>query len=379
MRKRTIQAVLLALLLVTLLQTPVVAMSGSWTEMNSTANMMPTRADMFFIYDSQSDVVILFGGTTGPVTRTVFNDTWAYEYDSNTWTNMTTASFPSGRYGHQAAYHSGADRIIMFSGATDAEHFNETWSYDYDSNTWTDLNPSTMPPLRRYGAMAYDSESDKIILFGGVLATGGTTGDTWAYDYDTNTWENMNPVSAPSSRFYSLMAYDSESDRIILFSGVTTHIYTDTWAYDYNTNTWENMHPEEHGNHGSAAMAYNTALDACVIFGGTLNFDETLLKNETWMYDYNSNTWTNVSTDTCPSERSRAFLAYDIDSNVTVLHGGMEVGRYNSIQNDTWVLDDLGLTPTPTTGDGEIPLVLIGATVGVVVAVLVIVVVVRRR
>jgi hypothetical protein len=35
------------------------------------------------------------------------------------------------------------------------------------ANTWTNMNPSTHPGARSGHAMAYDSESDRVILFGG--------------------------------------------------------------------------------------------------------------------------------------------------------------------------------------------------------------------
>jgi len=35
------------------------------------------------------------------------------------------------------------------------------------ANNWTNMNPSTYPGARQYHAMAYDSESDRVILFGG--------------------------------------------------------------------------------------------------------------------------------------------------------------------------------------------------------------------
>jgi hypothetical protein len=164
--------------------------------------------------------------------------------------------------------------------------------------------------------MEYDVESDRIILFGGILGTGGTTGDTWAFDYDTNTWENMNPSSAPSARMYSVMAYDIESDRIILFSGCYPGVFTDTWAYDYNTNTWQNMNPSVNPGAYPGGLAYDTEQDLCITYGGARDFHETQLENETWAYDYNSNNWTEYSVSASPGHRTRAKLVYDHNSGL---------------------------------------------------------------
>jgi hypothetical protein len=38
------------------------------------------------------------------------------------------------------------------------------------------------------------------------------------------------------------MAYDSESDRVILFGGCLGQtVWNETWAYDYNDNKWEKI------------------------------------------------------------------------------------------------------------------------------------------
>ena len=86
--------------------------------------------------------------------------------------------------------------------------------------------------------MAYDAGSDRGILFGG---TGGS--ETWAYDFNSNTWTKMNPVVHPSGRWGHVMAYDEESKRVVLFGGGTGITPSnETWAYDFNSNTWTHMH-----------------------------------------------------------------------------------------------------------------------------------------
>jgi hypothetical protein len=42
------------------------------------------------------------------------------------------------------AYNSVADRVIMFGGQVDKTSFkytNETWTYDFNTNTWTNMTP----------------------------------------------------------------------------------------------------------------------------------------------------------------------------------------------------------------------------------------------
>jgi hypothetical protein len=94
---------------------------------------------------------------------------WAYDYDTNTWTAIESTGGPSYRSGHTRVYHPGTDRIILFGGHPGAVEFSdETWAYDYNSNTWTLLSPSTHPSGRQYHTMVYAEASDKMVLFGGI-------------------------------------------------------------------------------------------------------------------------------------------------------------------------------------------------------------------
>ncbi len=373
MKKKKLSAILLAMLVLTVLQIPVVAIEGTWTEM-SPDTIPPTRLDPDLVFDNGSDVAILFGGGLGEGVRA--GDTWAYSYELDTWTNMSPSVAPPARAFAQMAYDSGSDRVILFSGAVTTDiHFNDTWAYDYDTNTWTNLSPPVMPAPRRYASMAYDIESDRIILFGGILGTGGTTGDTWSFDYDTNTWENMNPISAPSSRMYSVMAYDSESDRIILFSGCYPGVFTDTWSYDYNSNTWTNMNPSENPGAYPASLVYDAEEDLCITYVGAIDFDETQLTNQTWAYDYNANTWTEYSVSASPGIRTRAKLVYDHNSDITILYGGLGLGRFDERLNDTWAFSSS--RDTIINHGSDYTLVIVAASA--VVILLVIVLLVKRR
>jgi hypothetical protein len=114
MKKRIVLAIVFAVLILTVLQVPVVANEGTWTEMSPEV-IPPGRLDPDFVFDNGSDVAILFGGGLGEGVRA--NDTWAYSYESDAWTNMSPSVAPPARAFAQMAYDSGSDRVILFSGA----------------------------------------------------------------------------------------------------------------------------------------------------------------------------------------------------------------------------------------------------------------------
>lgn len=204
------------------------------------------------VYDSESDRIILFGGTYQ--SSTFYNETWIGNPGANTWQMMSPTIAPPARAFFYMAYDSESDRAILFGGApgTAANSFFDTWAYNYNSNTWENLtDANNHPQARSSHIMAYDSESDRIVLFGGGNLT-ATFSDTWLYDYNTNTWEMKNPAKSPPARCRHETAYDSQSDIVIIYGGTTgpwttgsTLISTGkTWAYDVNNNEWKEMTQE---------------------------------------------------------------------------------------------------------------------------------------
>ena len=238
-------------------------------------------------YDSRSDRILLFGGHTGGSLFTVVNDTWAYDYNTNAWTNLNPPVSPSPRAEHAMAYDSRSDRIILFGGGTaDYPYFSdETWSYDVDTNTWTNLSSFAAPAARIYHAIAFDVLSDRVVLFGGFSTELRATNDTWAYEYNTNTWTNLSPTVSPYPRTDHAMAYDSRADRIILFGGGidVRQVDNETWAYDPNANIWVEIHPATAPPPRSGhSMAYDAGSDRIIMFGGSVY--GTADPAETWSY-----------------------------------------------------------------------------------------------
>jgi len=50
------------------------------------------------------------------------------------------------------------------------------------------------PAGRALGQMVYDAESDRLILFGGFDAALQPLDDVWAYDFNTDSWEQVAEV-----------------------------------------------------------------------------------------------------------------------------------------------------------------------------------------
>ena len=315
-------------------------------------SILPTRVDPGIAYDSESDRIIIFGGWNETVQSKDQNETWVYNHNTDTYTRMMTSTKPSGRSETVLVYDSQRDRVVMFGGMHDLsalESLNDTWIFDYNTNNWTELVPTGTPDSRRGHSMAYDIESDKIVMFGGRDQYDNRT---WVYDPATNAWQTMSPVVAPSVRSDHKMVYDSESDRILLFGGqhVVGNTYTffsDTWAYSFNTDTWENLTDTTHPPVRAAfSFAYDSESDMAVLFGGTT---ENNAYGDIWIFDYNTNTWIELTPfgpccalTPIPPERGHHNAAYDAESDRIVIYGGIFGGITSDVlitYGKTWAYD----------------------------------------
>lgn len=289
-------------------------------------------------YDSESNQVVLFGGSTGywldPAHQN--RETWLYNPGNNIWTKMNPANIPDGSSGGDMVYDSKADRSILSILTIDWSAL-QTWAYDANSDTWTRLADG---PWQMVGQrLAYDSESDKIIMFGGFTLTNFKfVNETWVYDFNTNTWTNMQPRVHPTGRNYVGMVYDSKADRVVLWGdwqrNYTPSTDESVWTYDFNTNIWQEF---QHKKDGPAVrdyimLAYDENADKIIMYGGY-----EYGNNETWTYDLNTHTWQQMFPLQNPGVISRYNMVYAKNINKTILFGGQDGPNYYQYKGETWL------------------------------------------
>jgi hypothetical protein len=308
------------------------------------AQTWPTKRESHTMaYDPQSDRVLLFCGYDDFVSGLAWEhedvqsrarDEWAYDVIQDRLELLATK--PHVIY-NQAVYDEQSQQLISFGPESTA-------AYNMESRDWEKTEPAEEPPLFRFWyALAYDSQSDRVILFGGYPKLQ----DTWAYDYDTNTWTEMSPEVSPPKRQQHAMAYDAESDRIILWGAtevgqtpMSEEEHATIWTYDYDANTWSAIEstggPSYRGGH---SMVYHPGTDRIILFGG-YHLGDVNFSDETWAYDYNTNTWTQLSPAAHPSGRRLHTMVYAEDADKMVLFGGI-AGTFlkEEINDDLWIFD----------------------------------------
>ena len=325
---------------------------GAWTNMAPPTAPNP-RIHSPLTYQLNAGLTLLYGGFNASWAH--LQDTWVYDYSANTWTNRAPSTSPPATGGHCLSYDWQSQQVIFFGGRISGGGatlvmYHETWAYDYNANTWTNLTTGSHPTPRAWTDMVYVVGSDRHIMFGGIGDSAATYSDTWEYNYNTNTWTNRAPGLGPSARFDHRMVYDSTNDKVILVGGASVGgvLRSDVWAYDYDSNTWTQRasFPTAIAAHG---LAYDSDMKRVVLFGGALDFDETSVSDQTWTYNYTTDTWTQLTPIPHPPATVRTHMTYDSRAQRCILFNGRSAQPDPVLFDETWAFH-LSDQPPPIPG-----------------------------
>ncbi len=149
-------------------------------------------------------------------------------------------------------------------------------------------------------------------------------------------WTQQSAQTSPSVRDDVAMAYDSAHEQVVIFGGTNggSTPLNETWVWDGAT--WTQKSPQKSPPaRSSAVMVYDEAHNQAVLFGG---YGSTYL-GDTWVWD--GTNWTQKSPQNSPSARYLVAMAYDSVHGQVVLFGGLGGSGY---LNDTWVWDGTNWT-----------------------------------
>jgi hypothetical protein len=190
------------------------------------------------VYDPTTRNVVMFGGN-GYYVRpdSLLGDSWSFDPDTGTWTEITAPSSPTPRTEHIMIPIPGTGESMLFggilgNGTDDLAVTHETWMYNATKNEWRNITGDTYPTARHGAAAAYCPSLDGVLLFGGNAASNGTfngLADTWLFYPGNETWIKLS-LSGPTPRYDAQMVYDSSTGSILLLGGRDASVYG--WIYD---------------------------------------------------------------------------------------------------------------------------------------------------
>lgn len=299
----------------------------------------PARIGHRMIYDPVNMRTILLGGAIDDNGWRYYRDMWSYDATTNTWSEITTSGGPSGRFNFQMTYSVDHQKIVVFSAAQNSL-LADTWVYDVQQNSWERKRPDPSPVQRGDAGFVYDESNKVFIMYGGLSDVNPERilDETWVYDIDENTWTEMTPENSPPRSYGGDLVYDSLNQKVLLWGGnIGDGDFLDEfWCYDYQTNTWTRIetNPKPRGRYWQQ-MTFDPDIGKVVIFGGAPPVP-TMLR-DTWLYDYTRNEWTEIVSSDNPSASWSSRMVYDSEIGKVVLFGGTSGPR--ETYGDTWILD----------------------------------------
>jgi hypothetical protein len=292
-----------------------------WAQVTTTGTP-PGRSGQAMAYDSARQRVVMFGGEGS---SGVLRDTWEYNGATSTWTSRVTTTGPSARLNALLVYDPVRAVTVLFGGNnfTTTTTNNETW--EWNGTTWTQRAPTASPSIRHSASGAWDPVRQRVVLFGGVLASGNSN-EVW--EFDGTTWSLRAGVGTPpSARFGAAVAYDVARSRLVVSGGNTGGMSQfDTWELG---TTWQEvttapLSPARY----FAAAAFHTATARTVSACG--NGTSGILASAS---SFDGTTWTALAS--APTSRGWVVMTSDSTRGKLVLFGG-----YNNVTglffNDTW-------------------------------------------
>ena len=259
------------------------------------------------------------------------------------WEEVTPVSSPSPRIVHAMAYDTDNRQVILFGGRDASGFTNDTWSYNAIDRTWKELAslPFVLdcPPIPASNLIVYDMGRRRVLHFG-LLDEACSEAQTRVYDVGSNSWNVLTTVGSPQPRQLAAMVYVPDTQQVILFGGETEEgLNNETWIFDSQMNTWQqiNTSPSPTPRLGHA-MVYDETNKQVILFGGEISLDPFTRSDETWAYDVVNNSWSQLSPADRPSPRSKHAMVYDSANRQILMFGGFSTGSPFPI-GDTWIYD----------------------------------------
>jgi Galactose oxidase, central domain len=215
---------------------------GAWSALAAAGGPSIGRGGHSAVYDQANSRMIVFGGGIGnpPVTTA---EVWVLSNANSqagvpAWTQLTsTGGPPTPRMFHSAAYDPGSNRMIVFAGASadGGTRYNDVWVLTNANGTggapvWIALASAGNPPsIRSNHTAIYDVTNNRMILYGGK-GSNGALGDVWVLSNANGlngnpAWSEVTPAGdTVQPRWGHTSVYNSASNGMLVFSGADEFI-----------------------------------------------------------------------------------------------------------------------------------------------------------
>lgn len=248
----------------------------------------------------------------------------------------------TARSAHSMVWDSQSDQLLIFGGIDNQGNLlNDLWSYSPGNRRWTNLtthNPdikdcSGSPMPRMNAAMVWDSVHEQVLLYGGQSGNGSYLGDLWAYSPSSNVWTALACENAPGARAGAGVVWNG-NQMLILGGNGTTGPLADFWAYTPGTNaSWKRISTSAPlGARAYPTMVWDATNNQLLVFGGLKASKEV---GDFYVYRPGEGWQGIVASNDSPLPRQQAAGAWDSKDGVFLLLGGWQASD-NTTYSALW-------------------------------------------
>jgi PKD repeat protein len=315
-----------------------------WTNLSGSLPMSPSGRLTTMAWDPTDGYVLLFGGTIQ--SGAALADTWSF--GNGSWTNLTSelTGAPPALDGAALAFDSTSGDMILYGAVAPGNAVAVTWSYH--DKVWTNLTGTagTEPSPRSYEAFTPDSTDGGILLFGGRpdLPIGPLV-DTWSFE--SGHWTNLTATAGWAyGGLGTPTGADDPPDHGVLMFGyyLLNATRSGPGTYLYSGGNWRNLSstlPTEPPASVWARAGYVPELHSVLMFEQDFINKVGGLGPFPAIYAYAAGAWSNLTLEVAgpPSVGySPATTIIGSDSAFLAFGGELLAGGYTS---HTWVLSGL--------------------------------------
>jgi hypothetical protein len=194
----------------------------------------PSAGHALVYHDALASVVLVNAGLGGMDSPSSSARTVLWRWNGSAWSVLDSLGPPIRNLGG-AAYDSDRDVLVLFGGSYSLDLvYDETWEWT-QRDGWRKREVAG-PGKRDHTAMAYDKRLRRTVLHGGQETLESFPSDTWTWD--GARWERV-ATTGPGPRFHHTMVYDHLRERTVLFGGIQPGVGArgDTWSW--NGSAWQ--------------------------------------------------------------------------------------------------------------------------------------------
>lgn len=290
------------------------------------------RAEAAMVFDPKRGKLVLFGGrTTGTTMR---NDVW--EFDGTAWAQRVAngasgANIPTARAAMSMAWNATCQCVVLYGGVL-ASGVVTNDTFTWNGTAWTNITSSSNPPTARAFAGFTDDGHGGSLLVGGSKYESTSSLDATAYyeqtwRFDGATW------LLDISRVRPVVAFDTHRHRVVMYGGGTVGVSESSRdTYELSNRGWTLLSSTTGPDHVTgAAMVYDEARRETVLVGGMRGGGEA--ETDTWIW--NGTAWATRTVSSQVPPRAHSVLVYDAARSELVAFGGYDPNTYVD-SNATW-------------------------------------------